>query len=184
MRTIDHFMSFAVSLLPVVQFEHVKTLFESTQSQESKSEIDLHRSMRQCALWPILWPNLYFCCFGSNLDNSFPLTSLPLLTRPCHYCNFEYLYCKYVDNEFIFIYFLYNLLVTMSFPVLSWHLTWCHRVRYCHTGCYKCTSKTCQTILDLQDAPKLFPSLRPWYREECGESTEPLPHCQRVMEIS
>ena len=50
MRTIDHFMSFAVSLLPVVQFEHVKTLFESTQSQGSKSEIDLHRSMRQCAL--------------------------------------------------------------------------------------------------------------------------------------
>ena len=50
MRTIDHFMSFSVSLLPVVQFEHVKTLFESTQSQESKSEIDLHRSMRQCAL--------------------------------------------------------------------------------------------------------------------------------------
>ena len=49
MRTIDHFMSFAVSLLPVVQFEHVKTL-DSTQSQESKSEIDLHRSMRQCAL--------------------------------------------------------------------------------------------------------------------------------------
>ena len=50
MRTIDHFMSFAVSQLTVVQFEHVKTLFESTQSQESKSEIDLHRSMWQCAL--------------------------------------------------------------------------------------------------------------------------------------
>ena len=50
MHTIDHFMSFAVSLLSVVQFEHLKTLFDSTQSQESKSEIDLHRSMRQCAL--------------------------------------------------------------------------------------------------------------------------------------
>ena len=39
MHTKTHFMPFAVSQLPVVQFEHVRTLFDSTQSQESKSEI-------------------------------------------------------------------------------------------------------------------------------------------------
>ena len=42
MRTKTHFMSFAVSQLPVVQFEHVRTLFDSTQSQESKSEVCAH----------------------------------------------------------------------------------------------------------------------------------------------
>ena len=39
MRTKTQFMSFAVSQLPVVQFEHVRTFFDSTQSQESKSEV-------------------------------------------------------------------------------------------------------------------------------------------------
>ena len=33
---------FAVSQLPVVRFEHVRTLFDSTQSQESKSEVCAH----------------------------------------------------------------------------------------------------------------------------------------------
>ena len=68
MRTKTHFMSFAVSQLPVVQFEHVRTLFDSTQSQESKSEISLRKGARQCALGPILGPTLYLWCLGSNLD--------------------------------------------------------------------------------------------------------------------
>jgi len=36
----------------------------------------VHRSTRQCALWP----NLYFWCFWSDLDNSFPLSPFPSLT--------------------------------------------------------------------------------------------------------
>ena len=40
---------FAISQLPVVRFEHVRTLFDSTQSQESKSEISLCKGARQCA---------------------------------------------------------------------------------------------------------------------------------------
>ena len=94
MRTIDHFMSFAVSLLPVVQFEHVKTLFESTQSQESKSEIDLHRSMRQCTMTHFMAQSVFLVFWVQSRQFlspfPFPLTSLPLSTRPCHYCNFEY----------------------------------------------------------------------------------------------
>ena len=50
---------FAVSQLPVVRFEHVRSLFDSTQSQKSKSGISLRKRMRQCALGPILRPNLY-----------------------------------------------------------------------------------------------------------------------------
>ena len=188
MRTKTHFMSFAVSQLPVVQFEHVRTLFDSTQSQESKSEISLRKRARQCALLTILcpllflsslwsnlsmwghflivlnlrnpnlrsacakergnahyWPFYVLCCFSAPSGPiwacedtfweysisriqiwdrlaqkyvamrtmthfmaqsvflvfwvqsrqflspfPFPLTSLPLSTRPCHYCNFEY----------------------------------------------------------------------------------------------
>ena len=41
---------FAISQLPVVRFEHVRTLFDSTQSQESKSDIGLCKRMRQSPL--------------------------------------------------------------------------------------------------------------------------------------
>ena len=54
--------------LPVVRFEHVRTLFDSTQSQESKSEVSLRNRTRQCALGPILRHTLYLWCLGSNLD--------------------------------------------------------------------------------------------------------------------
>ena len=80
MRTIDHFMSFAVSLLPVVQFEHVKTFFESTQSQESKSEIDLHRSMWQCALCPIYF--IFICISGVWVQFRQFLSPFPSLPFP------------------------------------------------------------------------------------------------------
>ena len=50
MRTIDHFMSFAVSQLPVVRFEHVRTVFDSTQSQESRRCVNMNLT-QQCALW-------------------------------------------------------------------------------------------------------------------------------------
>ena len=43
-----------VSQLPVVGSEHVRTLFDSTQSQESKSEVGVRNRTRQCALGPIL----------------------------------------------------------------------------------------------------------------------------------
>ena len=68
MRTKTHFMSFAVSQLPVVQFEHVRTLFDSTQSQESKSEISLRKRARQCALLTILCPLLFLSSLWSNLS--------------------------------------------------------------------------------------------------------------------
>ena len=58
----------AVSQLPVVRFEHVRTLFDSTQSQESKSEVSLRNKTRQCALGPILGPTLYLWCLWSNLN--------------------------------------------------------------------------------------------------------------------
>ena len=50
---------FAISQLPVVGFEHVRTLFDSTQSQESKYDIGLRNGTRQCALRPILRLPLY-----------------------------------------------------------------------------------------------------------------------------
>ena len=59
---------FAVSQLPVVGFEHVRTLFDSTQSQESKYDIGLRNGTRQCALRPILRPPLYLWCLWSNLN--------------------------------------------------------------------------------------------------------------------
>ena len=59
---------FAVSQLPVVRFEHVRTLFDSTQSQESKSDVRLRNGTWQCALGPILRHTLYLWCLGSNLD--------------------------------------------------------------------------------------------------------------------
>ena len=77
MRTIDHFMSFAVSLLPVVQFEHVKTLFESTQSQESKSEIDLHRSMRQCTMTHFMAQSVFLVFWVQSRQFLSPFPSLP-----------------------------------------------------------------------------------------------------------
>ena len=55
----------AVSQLPVVRSEQVRTLFVSTQSQESKSEVSLHNGMRQCALGPILGPTFYLWCLGN-----------------------------------------------------------------------------------------------------------------------
>ena len=58
----------AVSQLPVVRFEHVRTLFDSTQSQESKSEARLRNRTRQCALGPILKHTQYLWCLGYNLD--------------------------------------------------------------------------------------------------------------------
>ena len=58
----------AVSQLPVVGSEHVRTLFDSTQSQESKSEVAVRNRTRQCALGPILRHTLYLWCLGSNLD--------------------------------------------------------------------------------------------------------------------
>ena len=50
---------FAVSQLPVVGFEHVRTLFDSTHSQESKSDISSCNRTRQCTLGPILSHTLY-----------------------------------------------------------------------------------------------------------------------------
>ena len=45
-----HKLNLAVSQLPVVRSEHVRTFFHSTQSQQSKSEV-LHKNFtRQCAL--------------------------------------------------------------------------------------------------------------------------------------
>ena len=196
-------LSFAGSQPPVVRFEHVRTIFDSTQSQESKSEVSLHKITRQCALRPILcpllflsslwsnlsmwghflihflivlnlrnpnlrsacakergnahyWPFYVLCCFSAPSGPiwacedtfweysisriqiwdrlaqkyvamrtmtrfmaqsvflvfwvqsrqflspfPFPLTSLPLLTRPCHYCNFEYwdFFLEYYDRK-------------------------------------------------------------------------------------
>ena len=57
-----------VSQLPVVRSEHVRTIFDSTQSQESKSEVAVRNRTRQCALGPILRHNLYLWCLGSDVD--------------------------------------------------------------------------------------------------------------------
>ena len=61
-------LSFANSQPPVVRFEHVRTIFDSTQSQESKSEVSLHKITRQCALRPILCPLLFLSSLWSNLS--------------------------------------------------------------------------------------------------------------------
>ena len=42
-----------VSEPPAGRSEHVRALFDSTQSQESKSEVSVHNGTRQCALGPI-----------------------------------------------------------------------------------------------------------------------------------
>ena len=60
----------AVSQLPVVRFEHVRTLFDSTQSQESKSEVAVRNKTRQCALGPVLfsvWQHVYKRITGKDL---------------------------------------------------------------------------------------------------------------------
>jgi len=73
---------FAISQLPVVRFEHVRTLFDSTQSQESKSDISLCNRTRQCALRPILRPPLYLWCPWSNLDMLHHFLHLQNLRNP------------------------------------------------------------------------------------------------------
>ena len=65
-NTVSIFL--AVSQLPVVRSEHVRTLFDSTQSQEYKSEVSLRNRTRQCALGPILRHTLYLWYLGSNLN--------------------------------------------------------------------------------------------------------------------
>ena len=67
-RTKAHFKTPFVSLVSVVQSQHVTPFFASTESQESKSNIGLHNRTRQCALRPILRPPLYLSCPWSNLD--------------------------------------------------------------------------------------------------------------------
>ena len=66
--TYPHKLFFAIAQPPVVRFEHVRTLFDSTQSQESKSEVGSRNGTRQCALGPILRHTLYLWCPWSNLD--------------------------------------------------------------------------------------------------------------------
>ena len=56
---------FAITQPPVVRFEHVRSLSDSTQSQESKSEVGSRNRTRQCALGPILRPPLYLWCLRS-----------------------------------------------------------------------------------------------------------------------
>ena len=63
-----HKLFFAISQPPVVRFERVRPFFDSTQSQESKSEVAVRNKTRQCALWPILRPTLYLWCPWSNPD--------------------------------------------------------------------------------------------------------------------
>ena len=57
----------AVSMDPVVRFEHMRTLSDSTQSQEFNFYIGSRNRMQQCALGPILRHNLYVWCPRSNL---------------------------------------------------------------------------------------------------------------------
>ena len=49
-----HKLYFAVSQLPVVRSEHLRTLFDSTQPQESNFEFSLTNRTQQCTLGPIL----------------------------------------------------------------------------------------------------------------------------------
>ena len=70
---LDTFSSLLImTRSPVVVYalvSKVRTLFDSTQSQESKSEVGLRNGTRQCALGPILRHALYLLwCLGSNLD--------------------------------------------------------------------------------------------------------------------
>ena len=58
----------AVSKLPVVRSEHVRTLFDSTQSQEYKSYIGLRNGTRQCALGLTFGPTLYLWFLWSDLE--------------------------------------------------------------------------------------------------------------------
>ena len=85
MWTRTHFKTplyFAFSQLPVVGFEHVRSFFDSTQSQESKFDIALHNRTRQCALRPILRPPLYLSCPWSNLDMWHHFLQLQNLRNP------------------------------------------------------------------------------------------------------
>ena len=59
---------FAITQLAVVRLEHVRSLFDSSQSQESKSEVGSRNGMWQCALGPILRPPVYLWCHWSNLN--------------------------------------------------------------------------------------------------------------------
>ena len=66
--TPTHQLFLVVSQLPVVRSEHVRTLFDSTQSQECKSDISFRNGTWQYALGPILGPTMYLWGLGSNLD--------------------------------------------------------------------------------------------------------------------
>ena len=48
---------------------------------ESKSEMGLCKTTRQCTLWPILWPNLYLWCLGPFTQYVLPLPSSQLYFR-------------------------------------------------------------------------------------------------------
>ena len=68
--TYPHKLFFAIAQPPVVRFEHVRTLFDSTQSQESKSEVAVRNKTRQCALGPVLfsvWQHVYKRITGKDL---------------------------------------------------------------------------------------------------------------------
>ena len=56
-----------MSMAPVVRFEQVRTLFDSSQSQEFKFYIGLRNRTRQRALGPILMHNVYLWFPRSNL---------------------------------------------------------------------------------------------------------------------
>ena len=43
--------------LPMVGFEHMRTIFNSTQSQESKTKVGLRNRTQQCALGPFPFPS-------------------------------------------------------------------------------------------------------------------------------
>ena len=72
----------AVSQPPVVRSEHVRTFFDSTQSQVSYSEVGLRNGTRQCALGPIMGSTLYLWCLGSNLDVWDQFLHLQILRNP------------------------------------------------------------------------------------------------------
>ena len=60
----------------MVRSEHVRTLFDSTQSQESKSEVSVRNRTRQSALGPILRHTLYLWCLGSNVLSDLTMPEL------------------------------------------------------------------------------------------------------------